>query len=125
MGDVWATAVATPGYQEDPQPQTFVLLIAHVLPYGLHDEKSLPFQLTAASCLSLEKESWVNKLGWKNVIDSSFWKFNTLLNVINLTGASPFASLNQINGQKIQPSFVSQHTATDMCNQMNTSPFDG
>lgn len=49
------TAVATPGYQADPQPQTFVFLIAHVLAYGLHDENSLPFRLTAASSPSLEK----------------------------------------------------------------------
>lgn len=56
MGEVWATAVATPGYQEDPQPQTFVFLIAHVLPYGLHDDKPLPFRLTAVSSLSLKKK---------------------------------------------------------------------
>lgn len=124
MGEVWGTAVATPGYKEDPQPQTFVFLITHVLPYGLRDEK--PFQLTAASSLSLEKkESWVNKLGWRNGIDSRFCIFKTLPNVINLTEPSPFARLNQINVQKIQPSYISQHTVTNMCDQMNTSPFDG
>lgn len=125
MGEVWATAVETPGYREDPQPQTFVFLIAHVLPYGLRDEKPLLFQLTAAPRPSLEKkETWVNRLGRRNGIDSRFCIFETLLNVINLTEPAPFASVNQINVQKIHPSFVSQHAVT-MCYQMNTFICDG